>query len=349
MFVGIDAHKHVHVAALVDEAGGELGVLAVPNSRHGACRLNAWLTGHGVQKAVVGVEGAGHYGRVLCLVLSAHGHHVLDVPPWRTRRDRRTQGPGKTDAGDARAIAQVVRLKQVELGPALEPDLVRAVGLLELARRQAVRDRTQAIQRLRSIWLQVDPESEREVVHCQRQKVLRRLRRIDMGDDLAGQAATRCIRELATDIERLNDRIATLDRELAELIARHGNPVADLFGAGPTVAAALIAQAGDVRRFRDAAAFARFSGTAPVPCGSGMTAGRHRLYRGGNRQLNAALYRIALVQARDDPTARRFLARKVSEGKTPREAGRALQRHLSNVVYRRLRTWAESALIANSG
>lgn len=271
------------------------------------------------------------------------------MPPWRTRRDRRTQGPGKTDAGDARAIAHVVRLQHTELAPALEPELVRAVGLLELARRQAVRDRTQAIQRLRSVWLQVDPEAEREVAHCHRQKVLARLGRISFGDGLAALAAARCVRELAGDIERLNTRISAYDSELADLIARHGNPVADLFGAGPTVAAALIAQAGDVRRFRDAAAFARFSGTAPVPCGSGTTAGRHRLYRGGNRQLNTALYRIALVQARDDPTARSFLARKVSEGKTPREARRALQRHLSNVVYRRLRTWAETALVANPG
>jgi transposase len=103
----------------------------------------------------------------------------------------------------------------------------------------------------------------------------------------------------------------------------------------------VIAHAGDVRRFRDAAAFARFCGAAPIPCGSGQTTGRHRLHRGGNRQLNAALSRIAIVQARHHPPARSYLARKIAEGKTPREARRALKRHLANVIYRRLHAWAE--------
>ena len=149
---------------------------------------------------------------------------------------------------------------------------------------------------------------------------------------------------MAGDIERHNQRIAQIEREVADLLDRHGNPVAGLHGAGTTIASALIAQAGDVRRFRGPAAFARYSGTAPIPCGSGQTSGRHRLYRGGNRQLNAALYRIAMVQARDDPTGRAFIARKQAEGKTKREARRALQRHLANVVYRRLLAWSESAL-----
>jgi hypothetical protein len=104
----------------------------------------------------------------------------------------------------------------------------------------------------------------------------------------------------------------------------NGNPLADLLGAGDQIAATLIAHAGDatliahagdVRRFKDAAAFARFCGAAPIPCGSGQTSGRHRLHRGGNRQLNAALYRVAIVQQRHHPAAQAFLARKIREGK----------------------------------
>ncbi len=144
------------------------------------------------------------------------------------------------------------------------------------------------------------------------------------------------------DIEDLNQRIATLNQEIAELLHEHDNPLADLQGAGTNLTAAVIAQAGDVRRFRDAAAFARFCGAAPIPCGSGQTAGRHRLHRGGNRQLNAALYRIAIVQQRHHPQAQAFLARKTAEGKTPREARRALKRHLANVLYRRLTSWANT-------
>jgi transposase len=214
--------------------------------------------------------------------------------------------------------------------------------MLELQRKRFVRDRTQAIQRLRADWTQIDPVAEAGVVRCDRQNVLRRLKRIEFGDSLAEQIAARCIRELARDIDDLNQRITALDTQIADLLAQHGNPVEDLLGAGHQIAATLIAHAGDVRRFKNAAAFARFCGAAPIPCGSGQTAGRHRLHRGGNRQLNAALYRIAIVQQRHHPPAQAFLARKIAEGKTAREARRALKRHLANVIYRRLLTWANT-------
>ena len=344
MFCGIDAHKRFHVAALVDASGVQLGWLSFANTPEGTGRLRAFLAQHQACDALIGVEGAGHFARAMCAQLQAAGHRVLDVPPWRTRRDRRTRGPGKTDAADALTIAQVVRVDGHHLGAALEPELVRTIRLLELSRRQAVRDRTQMIQRLRALWVQIDPSAEDAVAACHRKKVLARLRQISFGPGAAEQVAARLVHERAADIERLNLRIAQIEREVADLLERHGNPVADLHGAGATIASALIAQAGDVRRFRSPAAFARYSGTAPIPCGSGQTAGRHRLHRGGNRQLNAALYRIAVVQARDDPTGRAFIARKQAEGKTKREARRALQRHLANVVYRRLLRWSEASL-----
>jgi transposase len=342
LFVGIDVHKHTHAAALIDERGGELGTLTFANSPAGYERLLGWLAERDAERAVIGVESPGSYGRCLTGALAAAGHEVLHVPAWRTHRERRRQGPGKTDPGDALAIADVVRRKRAELGPALQPELVRAIATLELQRRRFVLDRTQAIQRLRSDWTQVDPVAEANVAHCQRLTVLRKLKRLQLGDDLAERTAAACIRQLARDIEDLNARIADLETEIATLLEQHGNPVADLLGAGNQIAAALIANAGDVRRFKNAAAFARYCGTAPIPCGSGQTSGRHRLHRGGNRQLNAALYRIAIVQQRHHPQAKAFLARKITEGKTAREARRALKRHLANVVYRRLLTWANT-------
>jgi transposase len=343
LFVGIDVHKRNHAAALLDEHGGDLGVLTFANSPAGYEQLIGWLRDHGAGEAVVGAESPGSYGRSLVAALAAAGFEVLHVPAWRTHRERPRQGPGKTDPGDARAIADVVRRKRAELGPALEPEIVRAIATLELQRRRFVRDRTQAIQRLRADWTQVDPVAEAKVVRCDRPTVLRRLKRIELGDGLAERTAASCIRQLARDVEDLNQRISALEAEIAALLAEHGNPVDDLFGAGNQVAATLIAHAGDVRRFRDAAAFARFCGAAPIPCGSGQTSGRHRLHRGGNRQLNAALYTIAIVQQRHHPQAKAFLARKIAEGKTPREARRALKRHLANVVYRRLLAWANVA------
>ena len=347
MIVGIDVHKHAHAAALLDERGATIGTLAFANSPAGMHKLCSWLADHDAAEAVVGVESPAGYGRLLVASLEAAGHEVLNVPAWQTHRERRRHGPGKTDPGDAIAVAQVVLRNRARLGPALEPELVRALALLELQRRRLVRDRTQAIQRLRADWNQI-AVGEARVTNLSRQRELRRLKRISFGDGLVEQVATRCIRDLARDIEDLNQRIAMLDREIAELLAEHGNPLADLHGAGVQIAAAVIAHAGDVRRFRNAAAFARFCGAAPIPTGSGKTASRHRLHRGGNRQLNAALYRIAIVQARHHPPARTYLARKTAEGKTPREARRALKRHLANVIYRRLYAWAETTAALNT-
>lgn len=348
MIVGIDVHKQTHAAALIDERGGLIDALTIANGPKGYRQLIDWLVDRQAASAVIGVESPGSYGRCLVTALAGAGFEVLQVPAWRTHRERHRRGPGKTDPGDALSIAKVVLTDRVDLGPAQEPELVRALGMLELQRRRFVRDRTQAIQRLRSDWTQHDPVAESGTLRCDRKRELVKLKKIDLGQSLAQRTATRCIRELAHDIDDLNHRIAALDTEIADLLAEHGSPLEELHGVGSNLAAVIVAQAGDVRRFRDASAFARFCGAAPIPCGSGKTAGRHRLHRGGNRQLNAALYRIAIVQQRHHPQAKTFLARKISEGKTPREARRALKRHLANVLYRRLVAWANTTPAMNN-
>lgn len=340
MIVGIDVHKDTHAAALIDERGGFIDALSTANSPKGYRQLIDWLVDQQAASAVIGVESPGSYGRCLVAALAGAGFTVLQVPAWKTHRERHRRGPGKTDPGDALSIAKVVLTDRDQLGPAQEPELVRALGILELQRRRLVRDRTQMIQRLRADWTQLDPVAEAGTLRCDRQRELRKLKRLHLGDGLVERTAARCIRELAHEIDDLNDRIGALDLEIADLLTEHGNPLEDLLGVGSNLAAVIVAQAGDVRRFRNAGAFARFCGAAPIPCGSGRTAGRHRLHRGGNRQLNAALYRIAIVQQRHHPQAQSFLERKIREGKTPREARRALKRHLANVLYRRLTAWA---------
>src|SRR4051812_41155240 len=179
----------MHAAALLDERGGELGTLTFANRPEGYRRLLGWLAEHDAADALIGVESPGSYGRALVGALAAAGHDVQQVPAWRTHRERRRQGPGKTDPGDALAIADVVRRKHAELGPALEPELVRALGMLELQRRRVVHDRTQAIQRLRSDWTQLDPVNEAKIVHLDRQKALDRIKQIDFGDRLTDRIA----------------------------------------------------------------------------------------------------------------------------------------------------------------
>jgi len=285
---------------------------------------------------------------MLCSSLAAAGLEVLNVPAWRTKRDRGTRGPGKSDPGDAVAIARVVLADRERLGPALEPDLVRALAIMETLRRQTVVRRTDAVQRLRALWTQFDPEAEVAVGNMLASRTLLRVRRLKLGSGVLGETATTCLHQIAAEIARLNAAVRRLDKQLAELLAQTGNPLEDICGAGLQVAATLIAQSGDVRRFRDRAAYARYGGVAPIPCGSGASGGRYRLHRGGNRQVNAALHRIVIVQAQWDPAARAYLERKIAEGKTPREARRALKRHLANLVYRRLHRWAEDALPAAS-
>ena len=154
---------------------------------------------------------------------------------------------------------------RADLGPAQEPELVRALGMLELQRRRFVHDRTQAIQRLRSDWTQFDPVAEAGTIRCDRKRELRKLKRITLGDSLVQRTAARCLRELAENIDDLNDRIAVLDTEIAELLAEHGRPLEQLHGVGSNLAAVIVAQAGDVRRFRDAARSPASAAPHPSP------------------------------------------------------------------------------------
>ncbi len=116
MVVGIDVHKESHTAALLDERGALVETLTIPNSVEGAAQLHDWLSKHGGGEAVVGIENAAGYGRLLCGALADAGHVVLNVPAWRTKRDRHAHGPGKSDASDAIAVAEVVLRRRSELG-----------------------------------------------------------------------------------------------------------------------------------------------------------------------------------------------------------------------------------------
>jgi transposase len=149
-------------------------------------------------------------------------------------------------------------------------------------------------------------------------------------------------------LDRLNalERDAgKLEREIRELLrARRCTHLLAICGVGPVVAAKILGETRGINRFRTAAAYAAHTGTAPVPASSGRTQ-RHRLNRGGNRQLNRALYTIAMVQARWDPSARAYLERKLAEGKSAAEARRCLKRHLANVVYRALIADQEAAAL----
>jgi len=327
--VGIDTHKATLAACAIDERGLVLGERTFPNEPAGFTALAAWLGELGAIERI-GLEGSAGYGAAAARFLLAAGEAAVEVPPQLSHRERtRTRRAGKSDPGDALAIARVT-LREVELPPVRVVDAGRELGLLVEAREDLVAEATRIRNRLHADLVVLVPGYGLAAVNLVAAKHRRTAARL-LGH-LPGVHA-----ELARDrlarLGRVSVEVRLLERRIEALVADH--PLRTLPGAGALVTAKLVAEAGDVRRFRSADAFAMLAGVAPIPASSGQTS-RMRLNRGGNRQLNRALFSIAFAQARTHPPARSFVARKRAEGKTWREAIRALKRHLARVVFRLL-------------
>jgi transposase len=327
--IGIDTHKASLAACLIDEVGLVVAEATFPNEPAGFTALLAWLRDlGGVER--IGLEGSAGYGAAAARFLVAAGEVALEVPPQLSHRERlRTRRAGKSDPGDALAIARVT-LREADLPPVRLADASREIGLLVEARDDLVAEATRIRNRLHADLVVLVPgygaAAANLVAAVHRTAAGRLLRR------LPGVHA-----ELARDrlarLERFSAEVRVLERRLEELVAHH--PLRSLPGAGALVTAKLIGEVGDVRRFRSADAFAMLAGVAPIPASSGQVS-RMRLNRGGNRQINRALYSIAFAQIRTYPPAQAFVARKRAEGKSWREALRALKRHLARIVFRLL-------------
>jgi transposase len=341
--IGIDPHSRTHVAAALDDRGRVLGELTVGSAVRELDRLARWIAGIGTER-IVAIEGARGFGLALCRRLHGAGETIIDVAPALTVAERRSaRRPGKDDRGDAVAVARVAMREQTL--PRVSPEENGSdLKLLVDARDQLVAEATRTRNRLHTLLLAIAPgyhEHVRDLTSSTALMVARRLasrgRTTDRVRSTLACSAIARLRSLAGETAALEREItASLDRAApANLLA--------ICGVGPLVAAKILGEVRDVRRFSSPAAFASYSGTAPIPASSG-TVIRHRLHRGGNRQLNRALYTVALTQARRDDRARTFLARKRAEGKTPREARRALKRHLALAVYRALVLDAQEVL-----
>jgi transposase len=262
---------------------------------------------------------------------------LVDVPASLTCDGRRSSGQrGKHDQGDALVIARVA-LRDRERLPRMDATVLDdELKLLTDARDQLIveagrwRNRTHALLRVAAPGYQTTTGALASAGSLRRARVV--ARRATRHDPTRGRLALQALDRLAA----LERDAGKLEREIKELLEARGcTHLLAIRGVGPIVAAKILGETRGIRRFRNASAFAAHTGTAPVPASSGRTR-RHRLNRGGNRQLNRALYTIAVVQARWDPAARVYLERKTGEGKSAAEARRCLKRHLSNVVYRAL-------------
>jgi transposase len=328
--VGVDTHGDVHVAHAKDQLGRGLGTVSIPTTPAGYRDLLAWAQGLG-QVEAFGVEGTGCYGAALARFLQQTGQVVLEVNrPDRAARRRR----GKSDPLDAEAAARAVQAGEVTVLPKAADGSVEMLRSLRVARTTAMRARTQAINALRSLLVTAPAELREQLRGLSVVNLVRVAAALDPGALTSPTAAAMlAVRTLARRYQALDAEITALDRELDRLTATAAPRLLALFGVGPEVASALLVAAGDnPRRLRSEAAFSMLCGSSPIQASSGKTT-RHRLNRGGDRQANAALYRIVIVRLRWHQPTKDYLARRTKEGKSRKEIIRCLKRYVAREVF----------------
>ncbi len=338
--VGVDTHSDTHHAAVIDEVGRPLADAGFPATPAGYRQLLTWAGGHG-EIAAVGVEGTGAYGAGLARHIRAAGQTVIEVdrPDRKTRRQL-----GKSDPIDAYAAAAAVLSGAAAGIPKTRDGAVEAIRTLRVARRSAIKARTQAINQLKAVLLTgpaqlrqaMAGQTTRELVgNCRRFRIDRRP--ADAADPVIA-AAKITLRRLARRIAALTEEIDELDAELRPLVSQAAPTLMAVYGVGTEVAAQLLTTAGDnPDRLRSEAAFAQLCGTAPLPASSGRTT-RHRLNRGGDRHANYALHVIALVRLSSHPPTKAYAARRRTEGLSNLEILRCLKRYIAREIHHALVT-----------
>jgi transposase len=327
---GLDVHKHSVTAVAIDEAG-QLGEKLV---EVGSTELPGWASELGAER-LWAVEDCRQLTRWLERQLLGLGEDLVRVPPKLTVPERRAgRTRGKSDPIDALAIARAA-LREPDLSrPRPDERVFREIKLLVDHRDDVVDQRRRTQQRLRWHIFQLDPTYVVPLRMLGRSSHLERVSRwlARQPQDLQ----VRIARELVANCRSLNRTIAELDQELEQHTQQVAPALLELPGCAAVTAAKLLAEIGPVDRFKSDAQLARHAGVAPLEASSGRTQ-HHRLDRSGNRQLNAALYRIAITQARYHDPARIYLERKRAEGKSRREAIRCLKRLLVRVVFQTLK------------
>jgi transposase len=334
--VGVDTHSDIHHAAIIDQVGRALGDAGFPTTPTGYRRLLSWAAGHG-QITAFGVEGTGAYGAALARYLRTAGHTVIEVdrPDRKLRRQR-----GKSDPIDAYAAAAAVLSGAATGSPKTRDGHVEAIRTLRVARRSAVKARTQAVNQLKALVLTGPAELRQALAGLNTHQLLLRCRRmrtrhtrLTEAADPVTDATKMTLRRLAGRIAALTAEIRELDTQLRPLVAVTAPALLAVHGVGTEVAAQLLTTAGDnPERLRSEAAFAQLCGTAPLPASSGRTT-RHRLNRGGDRHANYALHIIALVRLSSHPPTQTYAARRRTQGLSNLEILRCLKRYIAREIY----------------
>ena len=333
--VGADVHKRTHTFVAVDQVGRELGSKTVKATTDGHQAAIRWARKEFGSEIVWGIEDCRHLSARLERDLLTAGQAVVRVPPKMMAEQRRiARTRGKSDPIDAAAVARAA-LREPDLPVATHDEVSRELKLLVDRRDDLVKHRTATINRL--LWRvhEINPDWAPPKASLDRQVHQRRL-----ADRLA--TVSGIVAEIARD--ELDDVVAStvkinqLEQRLTTLVAQAAPSLLAMPGVGVLTAAKIVGEAAGVARFKSEAAFARHAGIAPIPVWSGNTAGRVRLTRSGNRQLNAAVHRIAVTQIRLVGLGKAYYDKKRAEGMSTPEALRCLKRRLVRVVFNHLTT-----------
>jgi len=330
--IGADSHKRSHTVVAVDQVGRRLGERTVKATSDGHLELLRWSAQW--PQVRFALEDCRHLTRRLEQELLTAGQQVVRVPTRLMAAARRGgRQPGKSDPIDAEAVA-LAALRHHDLPVAELDGPTREVKLLVDYRRDLVRQRTRVANRLRWHLHELDPELRVPSRGLRRYKVLD-----ELAARLAGMEGTvaRLARRLLARCRELTREINALEAELRPLVRQLAPTLLAVPGCGVLGAAMILGETAGVGRFRSKDAYARFTGTAPIPVWSGDRRGKVRLNRGGNRTINTALHMIAVTQIRGAGPGQAYVDQLIARGKTRTEAVRLLRRRLSDVVFRGLR------------
>jgi transposase len=335
--IGVDTHKDVHVAVVLDQHGRRLDSCSVATSKIGLHQLEHWSSRYGAVDRW-GIEGTSSYGAGLTRRLISHGHHVREVSrPSRTVRREK----GKSDLIDAEVAARSV-LAGTDLGaPKDTTAITESLRVLRATRRSAVKARTQTANLLYALLLTAPAELRNRLDQGSVRARAERCARLRPAKPLesAGHplTATRiALRSTAQRWLQLTNEIRALETLIDQLTRTAAPRLRAQFGVGGDVAATLmIAAGGNPDRLVSEASFAALCGVSPIPASSGKT-NRHRLNRGGDRQANAALHAVCLIRMQRDPATRAYVVRRTAEGLSKKDIMRCLKRYIARDLYRAL-------------
>ena len=327
---GVDTHKDTHVTAAVDTTGRLLGTASFAANAAGYRNLLVWLRSHG-RVGCVGVEGTGSYGAGLARYLTKMAVEVIEVNRPNRQLRRRL---GKTDVTDALAAARAALNGEATTKPKTADGPVEGIRMLRVARRSAVKARTQAINQIHGLVVTAPEQVKHQLRGLSTHARVKTCAGFRPGTDHTTTTyAKQTLRLLARRYQALTAEIEELDTQINQLCARANPALLAARGVGADTAAALLITAGDnPERMRSEASFAALCGASPIQASSGQTV-RHRLNRGGYRQANNALWRIATARMCYDQTTIEYTQKRQTEGKSRREIIRCLKRHIAREIY----------------